>query len=306
MPHSGARSRHRHGGSGRGASRSRSGIGPGGRAWITLILLMFFGVVLAEWGLRDLTGAPDPVWGPPADDGRGYRPSLLEQYAGAARVAVQIVAGLLLFGLVAVVTLEQRSPRRRVFRFCQLAGVLACGWGFLGPAAGLSPPSELVGPAGIVILTTCFVLEAVRSYSRRRAPRRPRAVDLGRVDAMGPAEFRRHVVALLRIDGFEPAGADGEFLVFEHDERDYLCQVVHARDAIEREVPERVCLAASRAGYDEALLVTNAELTPEARRVAATHGCRVVERPQLGELFARFLNQRGGRTTRLVGMSVAG
>ena len=168
---------------------------------------------------------------------------------------------------------------------------LALPWYFTQKATGSVPAGFAAGLGGLVL--TVIVLwwlsvrrDRFRGGLQRRRDLKRAASELAAIDEMSGVEFEEFVAAQLRTRGWSviPTASTGDYGVDLIAKKHGTCMAVQCKRlarAVGVAAVQQVVSGARQHGCNQAVVVTNQAFTPAARRLAATHRCRLVGREQL-------------------------
>lgn len=136
------------------------------------------------------------------------------------------------------------------------------------------------------------ILRAIRAERLRRvssARDRNRQLDFDAVDAMDGTGFEHYVGTLLAFQGFSiqhtgKPGDQGCDLVATRDGVRYAVQTKRSRDPVSNAAVQQAVTAVAHYRCTHAMVVTNSRFNRGARDLAASNGCRLIGRRELGGL----------------------
>ncbi len=191
-------------------------------------------------------------------------------------------------------SLKFKNPLEAVVALAFFAALV-----FIPPAIDFAEqhPVEtaLLSPIPIGLISLAVYWKVRRRWQRLRALK---AVRLADVDNMSGRRFERYLAALFRHHGYDVqetgrSGDQGCDLLLSKDGEKIVCQAKRYHGRVSNDAVQQAVAAIALYHCHRAMVVTNSRFTDGARRLAAANNCELVDREQLGELIARFRENRG-------------
>lgn len=168
---------------------------------------------------------------------------------------------------------------------------LAVPWYLAQNATGSVPAGFCAGLVGlaaalVALWWLCVQRDRLQADSARRRDLGCVKSSLRVIDRMSGTEFEEYVAAQLRVAGWSvtPTGGTGDFgvdLIAKRDGARMAVQCKRLAKAVGVAAVQQVVAGARQHGCSHTVVVTNQTFTTAARKLAATHRCRLVGRTQL-------------------------